>query len=133
VSYFNRGHVYIKTGELLKVLENFDKAIHLDSGYVEAYYNRGIIYSYFEEYEKSMADFNKVIVLHPEDTEAYVSRALVRSWLGDREGELADLKVAARLGDHAIRELLEDNGIEWDDEAAKEDASDHEDEKELTR
>ncbi|PWW82627.1 hypothetical protein CR164_02420 [Prosthecochloris marina] len=125
-AYLNRGYVYISTGELLKVLENFDKAILLDSEYVEAYYNRGIIYSYFEEYDKSMADFNKVIALQPEDTEAYISRALVRSWLGDREGELADLKVAARLGDSAIRKLLEDNGIEWDDDTAKEDAGEHE-------
>lgn len=117
-AYLNRGYVYISTGELQKVLANFDEAIALDTGYVEAYYNRGIIYGYFEEYNKSMADFNKVIELNPDDTEAYINRALIHSRLGDRDGELADLKMAARLGEPAIRNLLEDNGIDWEEDDA---------------
>lgn len=98
-------------GELQDALADFNRAIELDSLYVEAYFNRGFIYGYFEEYEKSITDFSRVIELSPTDGEAYLHRSLMRARLGDREGELEDLKQAARYGDPWAQGVLEEKNF----------------------
>ena len=55
-TYYNRGLVHSKNGELDKAIENYTKVIELKPDYAEAYYNRGGVFLRLGEREKARAD-----------------------------------------------------------------------------
>jgi tetratricopeptide (TPR) repeat protein len=57
-------------------IEDYTKAISLDSNYVRAYFNRGNSYMHLGNYASAILDFNKAISLEPGFTEAHVNREI---------------------------------------------------------
>ena len=61
--YLNRGNAYYKMGQHQRVIQDYDKAIHLDPGYVKAYNNRAVAYRNLGKYAKADADKAKACSL----------------------------------------------------------------------
>ena len=55
-TYYNRGLVHAKNGELKLAIENYTKAIELKPDYAEAYYYRGGAFLRLGEREKAKSD-----------------------------------------------------------------------------
>ena len=55
-TYYNRGVVHSKKGELALAIKNYTKAIALKPDYAEAYYNRGGAFLRLGEREKAKSD-----------------------------------------------------------------------------
>lgn len=61
----------------LEALENFTKAIELDSLYVEAIMHRGYAYENYENYEQAISDYTKAIRIEPAIADVYFRRGYV--------------------------------------------------------
>ncbi|WP_309136898.1 tetratricopeptide repeat protein [Pseudomonas aeruginosa] len=91
------GSFYEKLGDIDLAIENFGRAIRLQSDYAQAYYNRAHAYVLKQDEERAIADYDKAILLQPTYAEAYVNRAIVKFLLRDVQGALADLDTAIKL------------------------------------
>ena len=60
MTYNNRGLAYARKGQYDKAISDFNKAIEINSKYIEAYSNRGVAFFYKREYEKAWNDVHTV-------------------------------------------------------------------------
>ena len=61
--YNNRGCLFIKQGDLIKGMSDFNKAIEISPNFVQSYYNRAIAYYLLKEYGNAQEDVHKVVAL----------------------------------------------------------------------
>jgi len=97
VPYYYRGLVYIEQGKVNEAIDDFTKAIELDSHFPQAYAARGTAYLMISRPAKAAEDFNKALQLDPMNATTYVNRA--RAYMGlqmNKEAE-ADLDRAVQL------------------------------------
>jgi tetratricopeptide (TPR) repeat protein len=71
VAYNNRGVAYVSLKRPEKALEDFNKAIALNSTYVDAYKNRGRYYIVKEHYDDAIQDLTAAIRLNPDNQSLY--------------------------------------------------------------
>lgn len=83
-----------------------DKAIALDSGFLEAYKLRGVINVEMKKFEEAVRDYNSAIQLDPMNADLYVRRARANEQLGRIDDALTDLRFAYDLKPDAVRTLL---------------------------
>ena len=69
-----RGAVYQQSNMLELAIEDFSRAIELDSSSSEAYFNRSVAYSGLEKYERAISDVSRYIELNPDDAKGYYLR-----------------------------------------------------------
>ena len=81
----------LKNREYTKSIEDYDKAIELDSTDAELYNMRGIAKSDFLMYDEALADYEKAIELDSNVAVYYMNRGYVLRQLGDPLGALEDI------------------------------------------
>jgi hypothetical protein len=98
IAYNNRG-VLLKEqeGDLIKVQEDYNKAIELYPGHEGAYYNRGLLHEQQGDLVGAIADYSSVIRLDPRHAKAYNNRGALRKAQGDLDGAMEDFDTAIRL------------------------------------
>ncbi len=80
VPYYYRGLVYIEQGQVMEAIDDFTKAIEIDSHFPQAYAARGTAYLMTSRPAKAAEDFNKAIQLDPNNATTFVNRA--RAYMG---------------------------------------------------
>jgi len=73
LNYINLGKNYYSKSEYELAIQNFDKAISLNSKNFEAYYYLGIIYAEIENHENALPAFQKALELNPDHAESKAS------------------------------------------------------------
>jgi uncharacterized membrane protein YjgN (DUF898 family)/Flp pilus assembly protein TadD len=68
--YYNRGWIYASKGQDMKAIEDYEKAIKINSKYADAYFNRGLLYVKLKRYEVALRDFNRAVELNPKAYDA---------------------------------------------------------------
>ncbi len=63
--YFKQADTLFQQGEYEKAIEDYTKAIELNSNFAEAYNNRGLAKGYLNKYDEAIEDFNEAIKLNP--------------------------------------------------------------------
>ena len=58
-------------------VDEFTKAIQLDSQHGEAYFNRGLAHYFLNKQNESLSDYSKAIELDSQDSDAYNGRGLL--------------------------------------------------------
>jgi tetratricopeptide (TPR) repeat protein len=53
-------------GDRYEAMEDFDRAIELNSGYIDAYFRRAIVKEHLGDYTGALADFDRVLEIDPE-------------------------------------------------------------------
>lgn len=84
---------YAVHGDDEKAIENYDKAITLDSDNAEIYSVRARFYAFYANQtnpEKAIADYNKAIELNPQFVDYYIFRADFYARQGNNEKAIAD-------------------------------------------
>ena len=69
--HLGKGMDYINKGDYQRAIEEFNRAISIDSEYVDAYCGIGIAYLNQKNYEKAIESFEKATVLDPDEPIAY--------------------------------------------------------------
>jgi tetratricopeptide (TPR) repeat protein len=97
VSYFHRGRAHRKMQDLDRAIQDFDEAIRLRPGFLNAFFQRGDAYLAKEDYDSAIRDFSEVVVLNPEDAVAFRYRGNAYFAKMDLERAIADYDEALRL------------------------------------
>lgn len=71
-------------------IDDFTKAIALDSNFVDAYSSRGYAKNKLEDYQGAIADFSKSILLDPKDVNNFLMRAKIRYGMLDYKEAIND-------------------------------------------
>ena len=96
-AYNNRGVAYSRIGADDSAIEDFTKAIELDSSLAEAYNNRGTIYRKKGASDLAITDLSKAIRLKPDYAEAYSNRGNAYDDKGEVDRAIADYSKAIEL------------------------------------
>ena len=96
-AYNNRGKANFELNNYSAALEDFNKALQVNSQDFIAYINRGKIYFALRRIEQGMEDFNKAVALQPNNFLPYVQRAAAFYALGNFNDALQDLNKSIKL------------------------------------
>jgi tetratricopeptide (TPR) repeat protein len=97
-AWYNMGFLEAARKATHKAIQNFNEAIRLDSGYVDARINRGILQMQSDRADSALLDFEWVVVRRPNDARAWQLRGWAHCELGKRAQGCIDLSEASRLG-----------------------------------
>jgi tetratricopeptide (TPR) repeat protein len=95
--YNNRGTTYDRKGDYDNAINDFTKAIKLNSNDAAVYYNRGTAYYSKGEFDNAIKDFNKAIELNPNYVEAYNNRGIAYGKKGEFDTAIKDYTKAIEL------------------------------------
>ena len=95
---------------MLKVKEDFDKAIALEPNSPYLFYNRGNMYASQKVYANAIDDYTKAIALDGALAEAYYNRGLAHLRNGNKTQGIADLSKAGELGLYAAYSVIKQSG-----------------------
>lgn len=93
----NRGLVFMRLGFLDLALNDFNRAIALNSKYADAYQNRGHLYKMTKDDAAALSDYTTVLSLEPRNADIYAARGGIYKRRGDVEAALKDFNEAIRL------------------------------------
>lgn len=95
--WYNKGYAATENNNFDEALDDFTKAINLDSTYSEAYNYRGLLRCHFTDYYKALMDFDNAIKFNPREASAYINRAAVFEELNMLKVAIRDYKKAVQL------------------------------------
>jgi hypothetical protein len=109
---YNNGNSYYRQKKYDAAVNEYSKAIELDSSKVIAYSNRGAAYSAMGDYPKALADHSKAVALDPSYALGYYNRAMVYKGMDRREEAMADLQRVITLQNNASLVLAATKALE---------------------
>jgi tetratricopeptide (TPR) repeat protein len=71
--YYNQGNAHYKAGEFDEAIEDYNKAIGIESEFTEAYNNLGNAYGRKGDYDNAIINYTKAIRINPRFGKAYVN------------------------------------------------------------
>jgi tetratricopeptide (TPR) repeat protein len=83
IIYHMRGFTYNGLGNYSQAIEDYNRAIKIKPGYLEAYNNRGIAYSGLGNYKQAIEDYDRAIKIKPNYADAYYNKGVVYMRLGN--------------------------------------------------
>jgi protein O-mannosyl-transferase len=89
--YNSRAKLYFNLKKYPEAMENYNKAIALDSTVGEYFINRGAVWALTNQLDKALADFNTGLRLDPKHANGYKNRSLVYQTAGQWNLAIADL------------------------------------------
>lgn len=72
-----KGVQYDDQGKYEQAINEFTRAIEINSGYADIYNKRGLSYYNQEKYDQALRDYNKAIEINPRYTDAFNNRGIV--------------------------------------------------------
>ncbi len=70
-THYNQRNAHYDLEEYQLAIDDYDKAIALNSDYTDAYNNRGLSYYNLKEDQSAIDNYDKAIALNPDYTDAY--------------------------------------------------------------
>jgi tetratricopeptide (TPR) repeat protein len=95
--YYKSGMNFAKSGQYRESITDFNKAIELDPGHVNAYYSKGTAFESLGDYTGAIENYNKAIELDPGHVNAYYSKGTAFESLGDYTGAIENYNKAIEL------------------------------------
>lgn len=95
--YLGRGMVLESRGDIALAMNDYSKAIEMDSNFYFGYYNRGNIYFDLHKFGLAIDDFTRALRLNPKFVNAYVNRGLCYLELKEYQNAVRDFNAALGL------------------------------------
>jgi tetratricopeptide (TPR) repeat protein len=92
-----RGNINYLMDNYQEALEDFDKAININSHYGWVFARRGDTYRLLKNYENALSDLGKALEIKPKDDWAFASRGLLYEELEQYDSALSDYSQAIKL------------------------------------
>jgi len=89
--YNSRAKLYFNLKKFPEAMDNYNKAIALDSTVGEYFINRGAVWALTRQLDKALIDFNTGIRLDPKGANGFKNRSLVYQTAGQWQLAIADL------------------------------------------
>ena len=85
----NRGTVFAELGEHERAIADYDKALALQNGYVDAYYNKANALLALKRYKDAYRNFEKTLLLNPRHAKSFGNLVILFSEQGEYEKAIA--------------------------------------------
>lgn len=95
--WYTRGIMNHDQGDLTSAINDFTRAIQLDSSMASAWHDRGICKHELDDFSGALQDYSSAIALDDKFTEAYYNRAMIYDIQNQREKALADYNKTIEL------------------------------------
>lgn len=89
--YNSRAKLYFNQKQYAIALEDYNRAIAMDSTEGEYFINRGAVYALTNNLPRALEDFNKGLTLKPDHANGYKNRSLIFQSFGQWDNALADI------------------------------------------
>ena len=96
-NHFQRGIFRSALENYKEAIQDYDKAIEINSKYAEAYHNRGIANTELKEYKEAIQDYDKAIEINSKYAIAYSNRGVVKAKLGRHKEAIKDYGKAIKI------------------------------------
>lgn len=96
-AYIGRGRSFALQKKYKRALEDFNKAITLDSLNAEAYSYRSNTYSHLAQFERAIQDADRALKLDPKSSSFYLRRGYAYQGAGYLDRAIADFTKAIEL------------------------------------
>lgn len=107
-SNLNRGIAYLKIGQFVRAVEDFDTVISKNNPHDQAFFYRGIAKLNLEKNEEAIDDLDSSLALNPERGAAYLARGLAHSALGHTREAEKDIHDCHALNNVELGEFMEE-------------------------
>jgi tetratricopeptide (TPR) repeat protein len=97
VNFVKKGNTKMAQGDYQAAIDEYTKAIAMDSRSMSAYYNRGQAKLSSHDYQGAIVDYSAAISLDPKYGEYYFSRGMARFALKDYRGAIPDFTKSIQL------------------------------------
>ena len=104
--YFCRAKAFTKENKMESAIDDYTKAIKINTEYSQAYNDRGCVYVKQQRYDLAIADFGKAIEYSAWPYEAYENRANVYMRLKDYPNAIQDYTETIEIDQDASRSFL---------------------------
>ncbi len=107
--HYERGNAFIRSGDNIRAIESFSKALRLNPSYADALIGRGLALSKKGDYENAIADLSEALYLDPKCAKAHYYRGSILATRGDYAGAITDYDCSLRLhpGQKKVRDARE--------------------------
>jgi tetratricopeptide (TPR) repeat protein len=95
--YYDDGQKDYKFLRYREAIENYSKAIELDSNYINAYIQRGFCKGMTKDFTGEIEDYTMAIQIDPKHKFAYISRGSAKNKTGDYKSALEDFNKVLEL------------------------------------
>jgi uncharacterized RDD family membrane protein YckC len=99
ILYIERGNAYLNYGEHLLAIDNYTKAIELNSNDAVAFNNRGYAYTLNGDLDLAIEDYDQAIALDPDYGMAYNNLGFTLNQLGDTSSAISAYRTSIRVSD----------------------------------
>src|SRR5215475_1762377 len=99
----SRGNLHLGNRNYDRAIDDYNKAIRLDTKYPVGFYNRGLAYLRKGRIDRAIEDFNEAIRLNPKYANAFVNRAI--AYREKAQWDFDAYLAAGRYEDLAIQDL----------------------------
>jgi tetratricopeptide (TPR) repeat protein len=106
--YQYRGLYQYSMGDKKAALSDFDQAIKLNPGNIEALYHSGLVYGDMGDFTKAVEQLTKVIEADKNYKSAYVYRGVYNYNNGKTDIACADFNKAKELGETSVQKYIKD-------------------------
>jgi tetratricopeptide (TPR) repeat protein len=97
VAHYNRANALMKLSQVSGAIEDYGKALALNSSYAEAHFNRAIAYQVTNNWSQALVDLDAAITLEPNDTDTLATRGMLLLRLARTGPASADFEKALAL------------------------------------
>jgi tetratricopeptide (TPR) repeat protein len=97
-AYNNRGIAYLNTRQTTLAIQDFSKAISLESNHAQYFFNRASAFIQAALFDKAVSDYTQAVTINPDYGPAFFNRGILRIHLGNKNMGCYDLSIACDLG-----------------------------------
>jgi tetratricopeptide (TPR) repeat protein len=108
--FYNDGQKDYKFLRYKEAIENYTKAIELDTNYINAYIQRGFCKGMIKDFKGAIDDYSKALVIDPHHKWAYISRGSAKNKTEDYQGAIEDFNKVLEL-DPSDQEAYNNRGF----------------------
>ena len=91
------GDRFLDFGRYDRAINEYNNALALDDGYVDAYLGRGLANYYLGQYDEALNDYNTAIDIDPEYIDAYFNRGILYIEIDELEAAFEDFDFVIEL------------------------------------
>jgi tetratricopeptide (TPR) repeat protein len=106
-----RGSVYLKTGDTENAVDDFTRAIEIDSKHPKSYHLRGLAHEMAGNDDEALKDFDRAIEFDSEYGAAFFSRATLLTKMGQEKKALEDMEMVTHLSNLNIENFANENNV----------------------
>jgi len=111
LAFLARGSVYLKMSDTRNAIEDFNRALEIDSKHPKAYHLRGLANEMDGNNDEALQDFNRAIDIDAEYGAAFFSRASLLTKMGQEDSALEDMKMVNHLSNLNIESFANENNV----------------------